>query len=170
MSTASSALEVPTTSIPLSHQTPSYELTPTLSSAMSLSALSTGSILSSASVTSYTIPLTSSTPSPTPSSFVPSTVFYVTASSLSLVSPSPTLMPKSCMAELTESNVGQLQWPLTAAGDNVSVACPFGPSGSHASRQCVRSENESKEEVAWGVVDEGSCLSASQILQELAVV
>ena len=70
------------------------------------------------------------------------------------------------MAELTESNAGQIEWPATVAGDNASVACPFGPLGSYASQQCVRNG----EEVMWGVVDEDSCLSASQALQELAVV
>ena len=142
----------------------------TLSSTVSLSALFSSSSFSSMSGTSYVIALTSLTPSPIPSPPVLSTVFYGTSSSLSLVSASPTLLPKSCMAELTESSVGQIQWPVTAAESNASVACPFGPSDSYASRQCVSSWKEKEEEVMWGVVDDSSCLSASQILQGLTVV
>ena len=74
-----------------------------------------------------------------------------------------TQMPRQCSAETTILQTGYYEWPLSLAGDNISISCPYGLPGGVALRQCMA-------EGVWSVADETQCEKASETVQVLAAL
>ncbi|CAI8004421.1 TLR4 interactor with leucine rich repeats [Geodia barretti] len=103
----------------------------------------------------------SPTPSPTPS--VTPTPLPTTPTVHHTPTPTPQL-PRVCSRlENSGSEFGFFDWPETAAGERVERACPHGPEGGVASRECG-------EMGEWGAVEGGGCAAVSQTTLELVAI
>ena len=108
-----------------------------------------------------TIDEPSPTPSPTPS--VTPTPLPTTPTVHHTPTPTPQL-PRVCSRlENSGSEFGFFDWPETAAGERVERACPHGPEGGVASRECG-------EMGEWGAVEGGGCAAVSQTTLELVAI
>ena len=84
-------------------------------------------------------------------------------SSLSVL-PTPAPSPQSCSSVENSGTVyGLFDWPETAVGETAVHACPHGPEGGVAHRECGKGGR-------WGVVDGRECKNASETTQRLIII